>query len=490
MSVSSACPHCQQPLPDGFIGRTCPHCGAAIGNKRKRSLSGFSFQTMQPGAAGSSDTSHPSTPPREIVEDRWDLPDQDAGTPVGVAVPLAASTGFPAVPSPRAAPAPRVDPLRSTASLDPFSWDLDHPASPSPPPARSSVLDVRALRQTALGVSPPPASLLASRRPVAALAVLSPLRQTSPGVALQREAPVAPIPYAASEEVLEDHAFPLIRATQPSGTMAVAHPPAVLDPVAAMPGEIDMLIVPVERFDLSLDVDFEREPVDYSDVSLVQASAYAPLQAPPIRSIAPVTPVGWWWPVGGAVLVFCAGVALRGAPLAVALRAAAAVASLLMLVRFGALTKRALLLVLVALPALAQETLSIDALSREGAAVFMGALVLLPTGAWIGSDRQLLRRVFLVAGVALTIAVVLMDGGVPQPWDLGAAPVLALALMSLVTPARWASVSLTAALMGWSAVCGASSGARVPTVANVLAMAALVLLCGRALAVVLENDEG
>ena len=51
-------------------------------------------------------------------------------------------------------------------------------------------------------------------------------------------------------------------------------------------------------------------------------------------------------------------------------------------------------------------------------------------------------------------------------------------------------MSLTAALMGWAAACGASSGARVPAAATGLAMATLVLLCGRALAAVLESDEG
>ncbi len=51
-----------------------------------------------------------------------------------------------------------------------------------------------------------------------------------------------------------------------------------------------------------------------------------------------------------------------------------------------------------------------------------GALVLLPAGAWMGSERVGLRRALLVAGVALTAASVLMPGGVARPWALGAAP--------------------------------------------------------------------
>ncbi len=60
-----------------------------------------------------------------------------------------------------------------------------------------------------------------------------------------------------------------------------------------------------------------------------------------------------------------------------------------------------------------------------------------------------------------------------------------------MTPARGSRVALTAALMAWAAACGATGGvAMLPSAATGLAMAALVLVCGRALAAVIESDEG
>lgn len=514
MSVSSACPHCQQPLPDGFIGKACPHCHGALRNKRKRSLSGFSFQALQPGAAGSSRPPHApssSTPPRALVEDRWDLPDLGADPPrERGAVPPAAPTGFPAVPSamtaqmlrstmalgvqvpPPAAPAPApaaspvVPPgassIRSTALLDPFAWNLDHAA----PPPRNSALDVRALKQTALGVSPQGSP---APRPPGTAAGLGPasaaLRKTALGVAPLPAAPAIPSQFEVPDDLPEADAFPLVRSSHPPAARSTRPPPQV-DPVAAMADEIDIPSGPVAALDLELDA----ANLEESGLRPSALPAYSPFRAPPSRRPGPVAPVAWWWSVGGAALVLSAVVVLRSAPFAVALRAAAAVASLLMLARFGGLAMRALLLLLVALPALAQEALSVASLSRAGAAVLTGALVLLPGGAWLSGERPVTRRALLSAGVALAVAAALMPGGVALPWALGAAPVLVLALAALVTPARWVTVSLTAALMAWALACGVSGRLALPTAATGLAMAALVLLCGRALAAVLEGDEG
>ncbi|MDP3214559.1 MAG: hypothetical protein Q8S73_10680 [Deltaproteobacteria bacterium] len=518
MSVPSACPHCQQPLPEGFIGKACPHCRGALANKRKRSLSGFSFQAMQPGAAGSSRPPHAansSTPPRALVEDRWDLPDLGADAPrERGAVPPAAPTGFPAVPSAMTAqmlrstmalgvqvppagpnpgpPAPAASPvappgassIRSTAVLDPFAWNLDH-ASPPAPAARNSALDVRALKQTALGVSPQPAP-----RPQGTATGLGPasaaLRKTALGVAPLPAAPAVPSQFEVPDDLPEADAFPLVRSSHPPPAARSTRPPPHIDPVAAMADEIDIPSGPVAALDFELDA----ANLEESGLRASALPAYAPFRAPPSRRPGPVAPVAWWWSIGGAALVLSAVVVLRSAPFAVALRAAAAVASLLMLARFGGLAMRALLLLLVALPALAQEALSVTTLSRVGAAVLTGALVLLSGGAWLSGARPVTRRALLSAGVALAVAAALMPGGVGLPWALGAAPVLVLALAALVSPARWVTVSLTAALMAWALVCGIGGRLALPTAATGLAMATLVLLCGRALAAVIESDEG
>ena len=496
MSVPSACPHCQKPLPDGYIGKACPHCRGALGNKRKRSLSGFSFQAMQPSMAGSSrppHSPHSSGPPREVVEDRWDLPDQ--GVEVARergAVPPAAPTGFPAVPSPTPVASPTrasgPDPIRTTALLDPFAWNLDHAQSPAAPPARSSVLDVRTLRQTALGVG---AQSVASPSAPSPAAVTPPpmaaLRSTALGIAPSPAAPVASADLADHDEGFEADAFLLVRSTQPSGTTVSTRPPPSLDSADGMHEGIEIPSTPAPDFELGS----HYADLEEGDERPSQMPAYSPLRAPPSIQPPPATPVAWVWSVGGAALVLSAVVALRSAPLAVALRAAAGAASLLMLARFGGLSMRALLLLLVALPALAQEALSIASLSRAGAAMLTGALVLLPAGAWISSDRALVRRALLLAGVGLTVAAILMPGGVARPWSFGALPALLLALVSMATPARPVSAALTVALMAWAAACSAIAvGATLPAVATGLAMAALVLLCGRALAAVVESDEG
>jgi hypothetical protein len=520
VSVPSACPHCQKPLPDGYIGKACPHCRGALGNKRKRSLSGFSFQAMQPTMAGSSrppHSPHSSAPPREVVEDRWDLPDHGAEAPrERGAVPPAAPTGFPAVPSPMTAkglrstmalggqspsadapaPAPVAsptrssgpDPIRTTALLDPFAWNLDHAQTPAAPPARSSVLDVRTLRQTALGVG---AQALPSPPPPAPSAVTGPslaaLRSTALGIGAMPAAPAAPADFEDADDVFEADAFPLVRSTQPSGTTVSTRPPPALDSVDGMHEEIEIPSAPAPDFELGA----HYADLENSDPRPSQMPAYSPLRAPPSLRPAPATPVAWAWSIGGAALVLSAVVALRSAPLAVALRAAAGAASLLMLARFGGLSMRALLLLLVALPALAQEALSIASLSRAGAAMLTGALVLLPAGAWISSGRALVRRSLLLAGVVLTVAAMLMPGGVARPWSFGALPALVLALVAMATPARQVSAALTVALMAWAAACSASAGGpTLPAVATGLATAALVLLCGRALAAVVESDEG
>jgi hypothetical protein len=520
VSVPSACPHCQQPLPDGFIGKACPHCRGALANKRKRSLSGFSFQTLQPGAAGASRPPHApnsNTPPRAPVEDRWDLPDLGVDAPrERGAVPPAAPTGFPAVPSamtaqllrstmalgvqvpPAAAPAPApaavastmVPPsassIRSTALLDPFAWNLDHASPPASPPARNSALDVRALKQTALGVSPQPAP--APRVPGAATGLgpaSAALRKTALGVAPLPAAPAIPSPFEVPDDLPEADAFPLVRSSHPPAARS-SRPPPQIDPVAAMADEIHI----PSGSAASLDLDLAAASLEESGLRASALPAYAPFRAPPDRRPRPVAPVAWWWSVGGAALGLSAVVVLRSAPFAVALRAAAAVASLLMLARFGGLAMRALLLLLVALPALAQEALSVASLSRVGAAVLTGALVLLPGGAWLSGERAFTRRALLSVGVALAVAVALMPGGVALPWSLGVAPALVLALAALVTPARWVTVSLTAAVMAWALACGISDRLALPTAATGLAMAALVLVCGRALAAVIESDEG
>jgi hypothetical protein len=528
VSVPSACPHCQQPLPDGFIGKACPHCRGALANKRKRSLSGFSFQALQPGAAGSSRPPHApnsSTPPRALVEDRWDLPDLGADAPRERGeVPPAAPTGFPAVPSPMtaqmlrstmalgvqappaapapapaapapAAPAPAASPMvppgapsiRSTALLDPFAWNLDHASPPASPPARNSALDVRALKQTALGVSPQPAP--GPRGPGTATGLgpaAAALRKTALGVAPLPAAPAIPSQFEVPDDLPEADAFPLVRSSHPPPAARSTRPPPQIDPVAAMADEIDIPSGPVAALDLDLDA----ANLEESGLRASTLTAYAPFRAPPSRRPGTVAPVAWWWSFGGAALVLSAVVVLRSAPFAVALRAAAAVASLLMLARFGGLAMRALLLLLVALPALAQEALSVASLSRVGAAVLTGALVLLPGGAWLSGERSVTRRALISVGVALAVAATLMPGGVALPWSLGVAPVLVLALAALVTPARWVTVSLTAALMAWALLSGISGRLALPTAATGLAMAALVLLCGRALAAVIESDEG
>ncbi len=496
MSVPSACPHCQKPLPDGYIGKACPHCRGALANKRKRSLSGFSFQAMQPSMAGSSrppHSPHSSGPPREVVEDRWDLPDHgvEASRERG-AVPPAAPTGFPAVPSPSPVASPTrasgPDPIRTTALLDPFAWNLDHAQSPAAAPARSSVLDVRTLRQTALGVgaqaapSPHPPGPSAAAGPSMAA-----LRSTALGIAPMPAAPASTTDFEDSDDVFEADAFPLVRSTQPSGTTVPTRPPPSLDSAGEMHEGIEIPSSPAPDFELGS----HYADLEGGDPRPSQMPAYSPLRAPPSLHPPPATPVAWVWSIGGAALVLSAVVALRSAPLAVALRAAAGAASLLMLARFGGLSMRALLLLLVALPALAQEALSIASLSRAGAAVLTGALVLLPAGAWISSDRALVRRALLLAGVVLTVAAMLMPGGVARPWAFGAMPALVLALVAMATPVRPVSAALTVALMAWAAACGASDGGpTLPAVATGLATAALVLLCGRALAAVVESDEG
>jgi len=496
-----------------------------IAGKRKRSLSGFSFQAMQPGLTGSSRPPHAarsSVPPREATEDRWDLPDQGSEPPPDRgAVPPAAPTGFPAVPAPMtargirstmalgiqsprdaAAPAagpvaapvraPGADPLRSTALLDPFAWNLDHAAPPEALPQRSSVLDIRTLKQTSLGVgarpSPLPQTPELPARPASAAATI---RTTALGVAPVPAVQPAPSPFAVPDDLPEADAFPLIRSTQPSGTPVTTRPPPSFDPMATMQDGIDIpsapapAPAPAPTFELdehSADLD-EQEPRP----SLLPA--YTPLRAPPSRAPGPVTPVGWGWSLGGAALVLSAVIALRSAPLAVALRAAAGAASLLMLARFGGLAMRALLLLLVALPALALEALSVPSLSRAGAAVLTSALALLPAGAWISGDRPLVRRALLLAGVVLTVVAMLMPGGVARPWSFGALSALVLALVAMATPARQVSAALTAALMAWGAACAASAGGpTLLTVSTGLATAALVLLCGRALAAVVESD--
>ena len=521
MSVASACPHCQKPLPDGYIGRACPHCGGVIAGKRKRSLSGFSFQAMQPGLTVSSRPPHPSrssVPPREAAEDRWDLPDQGSEPPPERgAVPPASPTGFPAVPGPMsargirstmalgtqspreaAAPAPApvaapvrspgVDPLRSTALLDPFAWNLDHAAPPEAPPQRSSVLDIRTLKQTSLGVGTRPSPLpQAPEVPARSSSAAATIRSTALGIAPMPAVPSPPSPFAVPDDLPEADAFPLIRSTQPSGTSVTTRPPPSHDPVAAMQDGIDIPSAPAPA--PTFELDEHSADLEESDPRPSLLPAYMPLRAPPSRAPRPVTPVGWGWSIGGAALVLSALIALRSAPLAVALRAAAGAASLLMLARFGGLAMRALLLLLVALPALALETLSVPSLSRAGAAVLTSALVLLPAGAWISGDRALVRRALLLAGVVLTVAAMLMPGGVARPWSFGAMPALVLALVAMATPARQVSAALTAALMAWAAACAASAGGpMLPAVATGLATAALVLLCGRALAAVVESD--
>lgn len=511
MSVPSACPHCQIPLPDGFIGRACPHCRGALGTRRKRSLSGFSFQAVPAGMSASSrppDALRSSVPPREVVEDRWDLPDAGGEASVRHAeVPPAAPTGFPAVPSsirstmalgiqspatsavalpsPTPARSNGRDPIRATAQLDPFAWNLDHAPAPAAPPPRGGVLDVRALKQTALGVSPaqvPSPRALAGEEPPSTPA--SPvIRTTALGFAPPPAAAPVSLLFELSDDLPEADAFPLVRISQPSSAPLTTRPP----PAASAEAEIDILSSPAPPFQL----DAESARLEPGDASASQMPTYSPFRAPPSHRPGPVGPVGWGWTVGGAALVLSAVLALRSTPLAVALRGAAAVASLLMIARFGGLSMRALLLLLVALPALAQETLSITSLSRAGAGALAGALVLLPSGAWMGSERVGLRRVILVAGIALTTVSALMPGGVARPWALGAAPALALGLAALATPARWVPVTLTGAMMAWAAACGATGGlAMLPSAATGLAMAALVLVCGRALAAVIESDEG
>lgn len=490
-----------------------------IAGKRKRSLSGFSFQAMQPGLTVSSRPPHPSrssVPPREAAEDRWDLPDQDSGpAPERGAVPPAAPTGFPAVPTPMTArgvrstmslgiqaprdaagPAPvaapvrppGADPLRSTALLDPFAWNLDHAAPPEAPPQRSSVLDIRTLKQTSLGVgarpSPLPQSPELHARPASAAASI---RTTALGVAPVPAVQPAPSPFAVPDDLPEADAFPLIRSTQPSGTPVTTRPPPPLDPMASMHDGIDIPSAPAPA--PTFELDEHSAEIEVGDARPSILPAYTPLREPPSRPPGPVTPVGWGWSVGGAALVLSAVIALRSAPLSVALRAAAGAASLLMLARFGGLAMRALLLLLVALPALALETLSVPSLSRAGAAVLTSALALLPAGAWISGDRPLVRRALLLAGVVVTVAAMLMPGGVARPWSYGALPALVLALVAMATPARQVSAALSAAMMAWAAACAASAGGpTLPAVSTGLATAALVLLCGRALAAVVESD--
>lgn len=512
MSVASACPHCQKQLPDGYIGRACPHCGGVIAGKRKRSLSGFSFQAMQPGLTASSRPPHASRsslPPREASEDRWDLPDVGSEPPPERGeVPPASPTGFPAVPVPMTArgvrstmslgmqapsdaeaPArsPGADPLRSTAVLDPFAWNLDHAAQEAPP-QRSSVLDIRTLKQTSLGVgafsSPqPPDPTIRSASAAATI------RTTAFGVAPVPAVQAAPSPFAVPDDLPEADAFPLIRSTQPSGTPVTTRPPPPLDPMIAMHEAIDIPSVPSPAPAPTFELDEHSADIEEADARPSILPGYTPLRAPPSLAPGPVAQLGWGWSIGGVALVLSAAIALRSAPLAVALRAAAGAASLLMLARFGGLPMRALLLLLVALPALALETLSVPSLSRVGAAVLTSALTLLPAGAWISGDRPLVRRALLLAGVVLTVAAMLMPGGVVRPWSFGALPALVLALVAMATPARLVSAALTAALMAWGAACAASAGGpMLPSVATGLATAALVLLCGRALAAVVESE--
>ncbi len=530
MSVRNACPQCQQPLPEGFIGAACPHCRAALGNKRRRSLSGFSFQTYQPGTQSSRPPLAPlsSRPPREAVEDRWDLPDGGAAPAAPAerrAAPQPAPTGFPVVPSPVAARqnlrstmaigvdraammqsdpptdappaaaarvgAPPVDPLRATAQFDPFSWNIDQ-ATPSgaPPPG---ALDPRSLRRTAQGVAARPAPVAlatvgaippAAEAPMIegrTTAARSAFRQTVAGV-LPVARDFAPEP---AEEPEEEDAFPLVRSTQPPPPVATWPPPSNEPP----PPE-DYVAAITSRRPPSFALEGDEPLVDESMVRASQLSAYTPLRAPPSRRAPPpVTRSFGWWAIGGALLVLSAAVALRSAPMAVALRAAAGAAALMLLARFGALSMRALLLLLVALPALAQEALSIASLSRAGAAVLTGALVLFPAGAWVSGERLLLRRALLVPGIALTVAATLMPGGVGAPWSYGAVPALIMGAVALGTPARWASTAVTALLAAWAVVCGVNGGASgLPGAATGIAMAALVLVCGRAIALVFDND--
>lgn len=530
VSVRNACPQCQHPLPEGFIGAACPHCRAAIGGKRKRSLSGFSFQTYQQGTQSSRPplAPHSSHPPREMVEDRWDLPD-GASPPARPAPPPPAPTGFPVVPSPVSARqqlrstmaleidrtsmvhsepppnappaaaarvgAPPVDPLRATAQFDPLSWNIDQ-STPSSTPAPGA-FDPRSLRRTAQGIAARPAPVavgtVGAIPPAAGVPALeghpapgrSAFRQTVAGVL-----PVAPdLAIDLTEEEEEGDAFPLVRSTQPP-------PPVQTWPAseeATPPDEAYAAAITSRRPPaMAVALGMEEPLVDESLVRASQLPQYAPFRAPPSRRPPPpATRSFGWWAIGGALLVLSAVVAMRSAPMAVALRLAAGAAALTLLARFGALSMRALLLLLVALPALAQEVLSVASLTRLGAAVLTGALVLLPAGAWVSAERLVLRRALLVPGVALTVAATLMPGGVGAPWSYGAVPALAMGAAALAMPARWAATALTALLAAWAMVCGVRGGpAGLPGAATGLAMAALVLVCGRALATVFDSEGG
>lgn len=538
MSVRSACPHCQQPLPEGFIGAACPHCRGALGNKRRRSLSGFSFQTYQPGMASSRPpmAAHSSHPPREVVEDRWDLPEgaTPAAPPERRPVPQPAATGFPIVPAPvaarqnlrstmalgvdrasmvhsepptpgegdapAAAPAagtgrgasPRTEGVRATAQFDPLSWNVDHlPPSNAPPPG---ALDPRSLRRTALGVanpSPPaapvpPVEVAPSAAGVPAIegrttSTRSAFRQTVAGV--------LPMAQDFADHGEEEDAFPLVRSTQPPPPSVPTKPPPSTEP----PGDDEPFTAAITSqrppaFLLEADVPV----VDESMLRASQLPAYAPLRAPPSRRPPPPpTRNLGWWAVGGGLLVLAAVSSVRVSPFAVPLRAAAGAAALLLLARFGAVSMRALLLLLVALPGLAQEALSIVTLSRAGAAVMTAALVLLPAGAWAPAERLRLRRGLLAVGVALTVAATVMPGGVGAPWSYGAVPALVLGAAALATASRWVALALTVSLAGWALACAVAGGAPgLPGAAAGLSMTALVLLCGRALATVLDNERG
>ena len=479
MSVSAACARCLKSLPEGFGEASCPFCEAPIAPRRRRSLSGFSFQSDSPLRGNTAGVATRGSAPahRPVIEDRWDLPDH--GAPSGT-VPPVAPTGFAAVVSAVAAsraptpgpvdaaadpgdaergavdtarPAP-IEPDRSGALLDPLSWEADAEAPARTPPPHSSTHELRP----------------ASRARVPTAAAEAPSKAPDPPPTPPVHAPSAAFASARPRRTSDEAAFPLLRTTNPPGGIATSE---------ASPATADAPVVTASPIVLRSVDDVVRPS---------SAVSFVPLRPPPSLRRMSITTAAWWC-IGASVLTLAAVVAVHGWAISMALRGASAFAAYAMLARYRGLSTRALVMLAIGAPTLAHETTSISTLSRTGALVLAGALIALPAGAWVTLGRARVRRPLIVVGIAMTFAALLVRGGVRGAWAVATIPALILASFALVSRERWIAVWLTLSVTAWALGCGLEAGAGLHEASVGLAMASLTMLCGRALGTAIDGGE-